>query len=98
MQVEKEEQRLRESRIKALITRYKKLQSESIHLSTWIIMACMPFFMVLQTALQQEFAYKLPGANWDRVIWSVSFFAGSVFMAILATAGAYSVKMHWGLP
>lgn len=85
-------------KIEELFEEYTRQKEKTIGLSNWLFFLIVPFGLALETSLQDTFSYKLPGAGWQRVEWSIVLFAIFSFCAILTTASVYYTRLRWNHP
>ena len=90
-----------------LIERLEKVRGRRVGLGTWMLLASLPFIMMLQSALQELFAYNLPPApdnndqpmlSVDRIRWAIAWTAGSFAIGMAVFFGILFIRIRWGNP
>lgn len=82
-------------RLEQVDEKLEKLAAKSVALRSWIVVACFPFIMTFESALEEYTSYHLPTVPWDRVVWVIAWSAGSIVLAILVSIGIYATRLQW---
>lgn len=81
-----------------LLEKLEKVRGRRVNLGTWCLLASLPLIMMLQSALQELFAYNLPPPSLDRIHWSIAWTAGSFLLATAVFFSLLHIRVRWNFP